>query len=127
MKKVIVLLTAAMTLVGCRTVKVIEQFPVEIHDTTYLNKEIHDSTFIDRWHTEYVKGDTVYVKNNQITVKLRTVTDTTYKFVEKPVTVTVEQIKEVKKPLAWWQKGLMYCGCIALVAAALALAVRLRR
>ena len=127
MKKVIVLLTAAMTLVGCRTVKVIEQLPVEIHDTTYLNKEIHDSTFIDRWYTEYVKGDTVYMTNEQITVKLRTVTDTAYKFVEKPVMVTVEQIKEVKKPLAWWKKGLMYCGCIALVAAALALAVRLRR
>ena len=76
---------------------------------------VHDSTYIDRWHTQYEKGDTVFVTNEQITVKLRTITDTEYKYVEKPVTVTVEQIKEVKKPLAWWQKSFMWCGGIALV------------
>lgn len=95
------------------------EVPVYVHDTTYLAKEVHDSTYIDRWHTIEVKGDTVYVTNDQITVKLRTITDTSYKYVEKPVTVTVEQIKEVKKPLRWWQNGLMWSGVVSLAFAAL--------
>ena len=127
MKKIIVLLTLSICFASCRTLKVIEQVPVSVHDTIYLNKEVQDSTYIDRWHTEYIKGDTVFVTNNQITVKLRTVTDTAYMYVEKPVTVTVEQIKEAKKPLSWWQKGLMLCGKIALVIFIAVVAVRLRR
>lgn len=112
---------------SCRTVRVIEQVPVEVHDTVYQKMVQHDSTFIDRWHTVEVKGDTVFLTNNQITVKYRTVTDTTYKYIERPVTVTVEQIREVKKPLRWWQKGLMWAGAIGIFAAALALFLRLRK
>ena len=124
------LILAAAILSGftsCRTVRVIEQVPVEVHDTVYQKMVQHDSTYIDRWHTEYMKGDTVFVRDSHMLVTYRTITDTAYKYVEKPVTVTVEQIKEVKKPLAWWQKGLMWAGGIALVASALALAIRLRR
>ena len=110
----------AMTLVlciflsSCKALKKTVEVPVYIHDTTYTAKEVHDSTYIDRWHTIEVKGDTVFVTNEQITVKWRTITDTAYKYVEKPVTVTVEQIKEVAKPLSWWQRTLMYMGVAAL-------------
>ena len=104
-----------LTMVGCKTVKETVEVPVYVHDTAYLAKEVHDSIYIDRWHTIEVKGDTVFVTNEQITVKLRTITDTAYKYVEKPVTVTVEQIKEVEKPLRWWQKGLMWIGVVGLM------------
>lgn len=110
----------AMTLVlciflsSCKALKKTVEVPVYIHDTTYTAKEVHDSTYIDRWHTIEVKGDTVFVTNEQITVKWRTITDTAYKYVEKPVTVTVEQMKEVAKPLSWWQRTLMYMGVAAL-------------
>jgi len=101
---------------GCKNWRTITvEKPVYIHDTTQMVKEVHDSTFIDRWHTIYQKGDTVYITNNQITVKYRTITDTTYKYVEKPVTVTVSQIKEVEKPLKGWQKGLMWMGVVGLM------------
>jgi len=101
---------------GCKNWRTITvEKPVYIHDTTQMVKEVHDSTFIDRWHTIYQKGDTVYITNNQITVKYRTITDTAYKYVEKPVTVTVSQIKEVEKPLKGWQKGLMWIGVVGLM------------
>lgn len=104
-----------LTMVGCKALKQTVEVPVYVHDTAYLAKEVHDSTYIDRWHTIEVKGDTVFVTNEQITVKLRTITDTAYKYVEKPVTVTVEQIKEVEKPLRWWQKWLMWIGVVGLM------------
>lgn len=90
---------------GCKQWRTITvEKPVYIHDTTQTVKEVHDSTFIDRWNTVLQKGDTVYVTEKQKTVKYRTITDTAYKYVEKPVTVTVSQIKEVEKPLTKWQK-----------------------
>lgn len=116
-----------LTMVGCKALKQTVEVPVYVHDTAYLAKEVHDSTYIDRWHTIEVKGDTVFVTNEQITVKLRTITDTAYKYVEKPVTVTVEQIKEVEKPQTWWQKGLMWCGALGILTALAAVVVRLRR
>lgn len=106
MKKIdaVFILLPLITFTSCRTLRVIEQVPVEVHDTAYVAKVMHDSTYIDRWHTVEVKGDTVFVTDQQITVKWRTHTDTAYKYVEKPVKVTVEQIKEVEKPLTKWQK-----------------------
>ena len=100
----IVLLASAICFTSCRTVRVVEQVPIEVHDTAYVTKVMHDSTYIDRWHTVEMKGDTVFVTDQQITVKWRTHTDTAYKYVEKPVKVTVEQIKEVERPLTKWQK-----------------------
>ena len=109
----------ASLLTGCSCLRTTVEVPVYLHDTTYSVREVHDSIHTDHWHTIEVKGDTVYVTNEQITVKWRTITDTAYKYVEKPVTVTVEQIKEVKKPLRWWQNGLMWSGVVSLVFAAL--------
>ena len=106
-------LTVSVT--SCRSVnEIVKEIPV--HDTTYITKTQRDSAYIDRWHTEYVKGDTVFVTNNQITVKYRTISDTAYKYVEKPVEVVVNQIKEIDRPLRWWQKTMMWCGvCFILV------------
>lgn len=115
MRRTFLLLFACAMLTGCSCLRQTVEVPVYIHDTTYTAKEVHDSTYIDRWHTVEVKGDTVYVTEQQIVSKWRTVTDTAYKYVEKPVTVTVEQIKEVAKPLSWWQKALMWSGVAALV------------
>lgn len=121
------MLSLVACLAGCRTMRVIEQVPVEVHDTMYQKVVQRDSIYTDRWHTVEVKGDTVFVTDSHISVTYRTVTDTAYKYVEKPVTVTVEQIKEVEKPLRWWQKGLMWAGVLALATALAALAVHIRR
>lgn len=108
--KLIVLCALLCALSSCKQTEYIP-----IHDTTYTVREVHDSSYVDRWHTIEVKGDTVYVRDSHMSVTYRTITDTAYKYIEKPVTVTVEQIKEVAKPLSWWQKALMWSGVAALV------------
>lgn len=104
MKRVLVILAAVFLLSGCKGLRQTVEVPVYIHDTAYTVKEVHDSTVVERWHNIEAKGDTVYITDEQITVKLRTITDTAYKVVEKPVEVVVNHIKEVEKPLTWWQK-----------------------
>ena len=108
----IVLLASALCS-SCRTVRVIEQVPVEVHDTISQKVFLHDSTYIDRWHTVEVKGDTVFATDIRVESKYVTRYDTVYKSVEKPVTL-IETV-EVAKPLSWWQKALMWSGVAALV------------
>ena len=105
-----------LTLVGCKTVKVIEQVPVYVHDTAYQTKEVHDRTYIDRWHTIIQKGDTIFVTDEVTKIKYVTKTDTAYKVVEKPVIVSKTETVEVERPLRWWQKMFMYMGLVGLMA-----------
>ena len=111
----------AMTLIlcaflsSCKVLKKTVEVPVYIHDTTYTAKEVHDSTYIDRWHTVEVKGDTVFATDIRVESKYVTRYDTVYKSVEKPVTLTTTETVEVAKPLSWWQKALMWSGVAALV------------
>lgn len=103
-RKITAVVVAVFLLTGCRGLRQTVEVPVYIHDTAYTVKEVHDSTVVERWHNIEAKGDTVYITDEKITVKLRTITDTAYKVVEKPVEVVVNHIKEVEKPLTWWQK-----------------------
>lgn len=114
LKAIAVLFACNLLLSGCRGLREVEK-PVYLHDTVYRVQHHRDSTYVDRWHTVEVKGDTVFVVEKQITSKLITRTDTAYKYVEKPVEVVVEQIKEVAKPLRWWQIALMWTGGIGLM------------
>ena len=77
-----------------------------VHDSIHVKDSTHvewkDSIIkIEHWHTEYVDHavhDTTYISK----------TDT----VPKPY--PVETIKEVEKPLAWWQETQMYAGDVLL-------------
>ena len=127
---VLALILAALALltVGCRATKNITErveVPVYIHDTMQSVKTQRDSVYVDRWHTEYVKGENIYIVDSQITVKYITRTDTAYKVVEKPVEVVKEQIKEVTKPLSKWHKCIFFCGLFALLAVFAWLTVRI--
>ena len=112
---------------SCRTVRVIEQVPVYIHDTTQSVSTQRDSIYIDHFREVVEKGDTVYVTNNQMTVKYITRTDTAYKVVERPVEVVREQIKEVEKPLSKLHKCVFFSGLCALLAVFAWLTVRIFR
>lgn len=74
----------------------VQKDSIYVHDSTIVEKG--DSIIkIEHWHTKYVDRevhDTTYVSK----------TDTI------PVPYPVETIKEVEKPLAWWQKTLMWLG-----------------
>ena len=104
-----------LLLTGCKAVKQTVEVPVYVHDTTYVAKEVHDSTFIDRWHTEYQKGDTIFITNEVTKTVTKILTDTAYKYIEKPVTVSKTEIVEVEKKLGWWQKTFVCIGVLCLI------------
>lgn len=116
----IVLLASAICS-SCRTVRIIEQVPVEVHDKVYQKMAQHDSIYIDHFREVTKKGDTIFVTNEVTKTKIVTKIDTAYKYIEKPVTITEEKIVEVEKPLPWWQKTLMYAGGVLLLVLLLAL------
>lgn len=115
------------SLASCRTVRVIEQVPVEVHDTVCQKMVQHDSIYIDHFREVTKMNDTIYITDEVTKTKIVTKTDTAYRYIERPVTVTHTETVEVKKPLAWWQKGLMWTGAIGILTALAAVAFRLRR
>lgn len=125
--KFFLILTTLESLVGCRTVRVVEQIPVHVHDTLRLTQTLRDSIFIDRWHTVHTQGDTIYVTDQVTKTVTKIITDTAYRYIERPVTVSKTETVEVEKPLRLWQKGLMWTGAIGILVAALAIVLRLRK
>lgn len=115
-REILIMAVAAVAMCSCRTVRVVEQVPVEVHDTAYITKTMHDSTYIDRWHTIYQQADTVYIRDSISVIKYSLITDTAYRYIERPVTVSKMETVEVEKPLRWWQKGLIYIGILSLLA-----------
>jgi len=115
MRKIIVICAAVLLLAGCKSVQQTVEVPVYIHDTAYTVKVQHDSTYIDRYHTEYVKGDTVFRVDSIDRWRVVYRTDTMQKVVEVPVQVTKTETVEVKKPLSWWQKTFIGLGVISLL------------
>lgn len=104
-----------LTMVGCKALKQTVEVPVYVHDTAYLAKEVHDSTYIDRWHTIYQKDDTVYMHDSIYVTHWKIKTDTIYSSTEIPIPITKTETVEVKKPLRWWQKTLMGMGVVGLM------------
>lgn len=130
MRKIVLGLMGLMGLiglVGCKTVKETVEVPVYIHDTTQTVRELHDSIYIDRFREVTKKNDTIYITDSIAVIKYSLITDTAYRYVEKPVTVVRTEQVEVKKPLRWWQKGLMWAGAIGILTTLAAVVVRLRR
>ena len=108
--RTIIVIMAALLMVGCKTTQTIVEKPVYVHDTTQSVRVERDSVYVDRWHTIEVKGDTVYVTDSVWVVRYFRTTDTAYKYIEKPVNVEVTKIQEVTKPLGFWRKLLIYNG-----------------
>jgi hypothetical protein len=110
----IVLLASAICS-SCRTVRVVEQVPVHVHDTLRLTQTLRDSIFIDHFREVTQKDDTIYITDSVSVIKYSLITDTAYRYIERPVPVVRTEQVEVEKPLSWWQKTLMYTGVASLV------------
>ena len=120
-------IVALLLLSGCRTVRVVEQVPVHVHDTLRLTQTLRDSIFIDHFREVTKKADTIYITDSIAVVKYSLKIDTAYRYIERPVPVTRTETVEVKKPLAWWQKGLMWAGAIGIFITLAAVVVRILR
>ena len=128
--KIFRLILSAAILLGftsCRTVRVVEQVPVHVHDTLRLTQTLRDSIYIDHFREVTKKADTVYITDSIAVVKYSLITDTAYRYIERPVTVVCTEQVEVEKPLRWWQKGLMWAGAIGIFIALAAVGSWIRR
>ena len=76
-----------------------------MRDSIYL----HDSTFI------HYNGDTVWVEKWHTKYRDRQVHDTIYKSRTDSIPVPYSVEKLIEKPLAWWQKTLMYVGGLSIL------------
>ena len=78
----------------------VQKDSIYVHDSVTVSQK-GDTVRIEKWHTKWVnhlEHDTTYISK----------TDTI------PLPYPVETIKEVDKPLTWWQKTLMWLG-VALI------------
>lgn|SRR5574344_1272393 len=72
-----------------------------------VNKEyVHDSMYIDRWHTIVAQGDTIHQHDSTVVYKYiwRYHHDTVQTVVNKTDTAYVDKVitQEVKKGCKWW-------------------------
>ena len=114
---IIVMIAAAVALAGCKTREVVV---TEHHtDTLRLVQHhrdsiyLHDSTFV----REYIQGDTVRIITEMWHTKYRDrlKTDTLYRSRTDSVPVPYPVIKEVKKPLNFFEKAMMGTGIGSIV------------
>lgn len=84
---------------GCKPVANLSTLPPSHNRDSVRVEYRHDSVYIDRWHTRYVQGDTVFVRDSVWRDRFRTIrdtlrismTDTIYQQVEVPVIQKVER------------------------------------
>lgn len=125
--KHILLILGVLLLVGCKT----KYVPVEVvrTDTTYITQHrldsiyLHDSTYI------HERGDTVLVEKWHTAWRERVRIDTLIQHRSDTIAVPypMEVVKEVERPLTWWQQFRLWFANIALIAAAVLIGVGLWR
>ena len=106
----IIALLAIMT--SCRTVRVVEQVPVEIHDTNYVERVRVDSVIVDRWQVREIKGDTVRERDSVLVRVVSHKRDTIRELQEKPVRVV--EVREVEKKNSKLHNVFYYSGIVAI-------------
>lgn len=113
MKKVLLALIVVILMTACKTTHDLQT----VHDTVYISKvekdvQIkHDSVYIDRWHSQIVEGDTVFLVDSVFEYRYRLahdtirVSDTVYKTNEQ---VVEKEVVKTKTPgWAWWSLGIL--------------------
>lgn len=139
MKRIIemlIIVALVATIGSCKTIKVVEQVPVPVHDTVRLvQKDIQvqvdsviveretivreaDSALLAEYGMKLKDGErTILVLRKELERQKNTAvsktSDTVYQFKEVPVQVT--KYVEVERKLTKWQKFLMWVGRIGLI------------
>ena len=115
MKKYFLFLLAPLMIYGCSP-KIVEKV-VNSTDTAYVEKQVHDSVYVQDsvYIYEWQNGDTVRILQDRWHVKWREriVRDTAY--VAQRDTVKTVQVREVERRLTLWQKIQMWAGRLAML------------
>ena len=117
-----------LLLVGCKTIE--REVPVTIEHATERVRVDHvrDTLYRHDSVTTIIKGDTVVIERWHTLKGVNFVTrvDTIAERVEVPVKVKEVEVRKVNI-LRWWQKLLMGAGVAALLAIAVAAAIKARK
>ena len=125
MRKVIAIFVvlALLLLSSCKGHEIIVEKPVVVEHTTETHHVdiVRDTLIMRDSSVTLIKGDTVLIEkwHHVSGVRKMIIADTVRDTVPQVVTVTKTEVKEVEKPLGWWQKTLMWCGGIGLLLIAL--------
>ena len=111
-----IIMTVALMMSGCKQTEYVTV--PEYHTDTLIQTNVQkDSIYLhDSIHIKE-KGDTVWIERWHTRWENHLVHDTTYisRVDSVPVPYPVEVIKEVEKPLTWWQKTKMKAGLVLIV------------
>lgn len=116
-------------LVGCKPQEVVIEKPVVVeHTTTHNHTDIVRDTLVMRDSVfTLIKGDTLLIEKwhylQAVTNALKS--DTVRDTVPVVTEVVRTEVREVAKPLSWWQKTLQWAGGIALAILALYVAFKI--
>jgi len=112
------LVAVAIICSGCKTIKPVVAPEVHARTNDSIRKEyVHDSIYIDRWHTVTIKGDTVIIHDSidRWREKLVFIHDS----IDNSRIDTIPQIVEIEKPQSMFLRnsGIALWVIIALIVA----------
>lgn len=106
------LILTACILLGCGSTRHVTQTIREISvDTVYLSTQQYDSIYIYQDRLIDRSRDTLYIKDKSIEYRYKLLRDT-IKVVQKdsiPYEVTITEVKEITRPLTWFDKLCRSC------------------
>lgn len=108
------LLVFVLMLSGCSN-KTVAPIVSVGSDKEIFVERVLDSVFVDRWHTSFLLGDTVFVRDSVAYVRWRDreVHDTIVDSI--PFVLYQDRVKEVPADLSDWQRLLIAFGKLGLV------------
>ena len=102
MKKILLILLPIL-LVSCKTTERITYIHDTIDNSCIATVYKYDSVYVDKWHTMYVKGDTVWRTDSIVRYKMQLVHDTLIDSMYITKEIPVEKIViEKQKGFFWW-------------------------
>jgi len=115
-------LVVCVALGSCTTVREVTVERVRT-DTLLQSCNIRDSIYLRDSVIVREKGDTLWVERWHTAWRERLVRDTIYRTHTDTLVSISERVKEVKKPLTWWQRTRMAVGDVAVIGVVVLLAV----
>ena len=115
---ILLLLFLLLMLAGCGSSSHVANVAERIrHDTCYIERIHYDSIYIDSWHSTYHRADTVYRDQIRYEYRYRLLHDTlrVNRVDSIPVVCKVEVVREVSRPLSWFDKVCRACFFVLLL------------
>lgn len=114
---ILLLLFILILLSGCRSSQPLAVAERTSRDTCYVNTVQYDSIYIDNWHYTYHRADTVFRDQIRYEYRYRLLHDTlrVHRVDSIPVVCKVEVVREVSRPLSWFDKVCRACFFVLLL------------